>query len=81
MEYSKYVKQIIIFYYIVRLNPCSNGIQKYIYKNREYSHIICLNPCSNGIQKYLLCKWSFGIIYVLILVLMEYKNTVCKSIS
>ena len=33
MEYSKYVKQIIIFYYIVRLNPCSNGIRIY---NKHY---------------------------------------------
>ena len=36
----------------------------------------CLNPCSNGIQKYLLQTNGVNLILkVLILVLMEYKNT------
>ena len=35
------------------MNPCSNGIQKYMYTVMSIKRtIICLNPCSNGIQKY-----------------------------
>ena len=34
------------------LNPCSNGILKYVLlKNISYEKC-CLNPCSNGILKY-----------------------------
>ena len=40
-----------------------------------------LNPCSNGIQKYYQNEEQLKEFQVLILVLMEYKNTVCKSIS
>ena len=36
----------------------------------------CLNPCFNGILKYtVITGWSVGV-KVLILVLMEYENTI-----
>ena len=59
------------------LNPCSNGIQKYSFKSFEKTYQpICLNPCSNGIQKYSDWEWDASEnLGVLILVLMEYKNT------
>ena len=36
---------------------------------------LCLNPCSNGIQKYTTAHQASLTSVVLILVLMEYKNT------
>ena len=54
------------------LNPCSNGILKYIKNYGKIRKNRGLNPCSNGILKYFelnLHKRKYG---VLILVLMEY---------
>ena len=59
-----------------RLNPCSNGIQKYNKNETLKTYHKCLNPCSNGIQKYFYRTASILLLkLVLILVLMEYKNT------
>ena len=34
------------------LNPCSNGILKYVGMELTLTGEWCLNPCSNGILKY-----------------------------
>ena len=61
------------------LNPCSNGIQKYNVKHMPATVARCLNPCSNGIQKYGKRMPRWVTLLVLILVLMEYKNTLMEG--
>ena len=34
------------------MNPCYNGIQKYLPMPIILGRLTSLNPCSNGIQKY-----------------------------
>ncbi len=38
------------------LNPCSNGILKYVKRLILFYYIVRLNPCSNGILKYICCE-------------------------
>ena len=55
------------------LNPCSNGILKYLQREKEAAERKGLNPCSNGILKYKeLAEKMSKENAVLILVLMEY---------
>ena len=35
-----------------RLNPCFNGILKYMFNAINEGLALCLNPCFNGILKY-----------------------------
>ena len=55
------------------LNPCSNGILKYLLNPTSSTTKMRLNPCSNGILKYkIMEKFRKVLFAVLILVLMEY---------
>ena len=59
------------------LNPCFNGIQSNVFIPQKGMTVRCLNPCFNGIQSNKAI--TSGLITkeaVLILVLMEYNQTV-----
>ena len=54
MEYENTIRGITPVSKTMRLNPCSNGIRKYLAMANRYTCYSCLNPCSNGIRKYAL---------------------------
>ena len=56
----------------IGLNPCFNGILKYLNLTHFQINHIRLNPCFNGILKYTSRAYQTRSFYVLILVLMEY---------
>ena len=80
MEYKNTTEAMDIQYSVLGLNPCFNGIQKYIKRNE----LIIFRPVLILVlMEYKNTTTAVGKSsnFVLILVLMEYKNTVCKSIS
>ena len=83
MEYENTQKKLVTVGMVQSLNPCFNGIRKYIKVPVEVRDTVwSLNPCFNGIRKYTIMVICAAVLsFVLILVLMEYENTVCNSIS